>query len=91
MGTGGGEGGPQNDPHDTLIVLNIHNWGKKNFKKNLPINSDPHQPRSHLEVGSGSKILFYVFHPILNSPQNSEYFEHRHIGSNKKISPCLNA
>ena len=27
---------PQNDPHDTLIILNIHNWGKKNFKKICP-------------------------------------------------------
>ena len=26
--------------------------------------------------------------PFLNSPRNSEYFENRHIGSNKKISPC---
>ena len=24
---------PQNDPHDTLIILNIHNWGKKIFQK----------------------------------------------------------
>ena len=26
---------PQNDPHDphALIILNIHNWGKKNFQK----------------------------------------------------------
>ena len=38
---GGGGGGsvgtptyiPQNDPHDTLIILNIHNWCKKNSKK----------------------------------------------------------
>ena len=29
---------PQNDPHDALIILNIHNWGEKNFKKNLPIS-----------------------------------------------------
>ena len=36
----------------------------------------------------GVKILFCVFHPFLNSPQNSEYFEYRHIGSNKKNSPC---
>ena len=36
----------------------------------------------------GANILFCVFHPFLNSPPNSEYFEHRHIGSNKKISPC---
>ena len=30
-----------------------------------------------------------MFHPFLNSPQNSEYFEHRQIGSNKKMSPYL--
>ena len=22
---------PQNDPHDALIILNIHNWGNKKF------------------------------------------------------------
>ena len=30
-----------------------------------------------------------MFHPFLNSPQNSQYFEHRQIGSNKKTSRCL--
>ena len=78
---------PQNDPHDTLIILNIHNWGKIFFKKNLPISSSSHQPRSDPEVGLGSKS-FFVFFPFLNSPQNSEYFEYSHTGSNKKISPC---
>ena len=29
----------------------------------------------------GVKILFCAFQPFLNSPQNSEYFEYRHIGS----------
>ena len=24
---------PQNDPHDALIILNIHNWGKIFSKK----------------------------------------------------------
>ena len=24
---------PQKDPHDALIILNIHKWGKKNFQK----------------------------------------------------------
>ena len=37
---------PQNDPHDALITLNIHKWGKKIFRKNLPISSGSHQPRS---------------------------------------------
>ena len=32
--------------------------------------------------------LFCAFQPFLNSPQNSEYFEYRHIGWNKKNSPC---
>ena len=36
----------------------------------------------------GVKIPFCTFQPFLNSPQNSEYFEYRHIGSNEKISPC---
>ena len=24
---------PQNDPHDALIILNIHKWGKNFFQK----------------------------------------------------------
>ena len=24
---------PQNDPHDALIILNIHKWGKQNLQK----------------------------------------------------------
>ena len=44
---------PQNDPHDALIIWNIHNWGKKIFRKNFPISSGSHQPRSDLEVRSG--------------------------------------
>ena len=50
VGGGGGAVGtptyiPQNDAHDTLIILNIHNWGGKNSRKKLPINSGSHQPR----------------------------------------------
>ena len=45
---------PQNDPHDTLIILNMRKWGKK-------INSGSHQPRSDPEVGSGSKSFFVLF------------------------------
>ena len=26
------------------------------------------------------KLYFCAFHPFLNSPQDSEYFEYRHIG-----------
>ena len=37
----------------------------------------------------GVNILFCVFHPFLNSPQNSEYFEHRHIGPTKKFPPAV--
>ena len=55
---------PQNDPHDALIILNIHNWGTKVFQKNLPISSGSHQPRSDPEVRS---IFFCVFDPFLNS------------------------
>ena len=32
--------------------------------------------------------LFCAFHPFLNSPRNSYFFEYRHIGSSKKNSPC---
>ena len=33
---------PQNDPHDTLIILNIHNWGKKNCPlAQAPISQGP--------------------------------------------------
>ena len=52
---------PQKDPHDTLILLNIHNWGKRNFQKKFPINSGSHQPRSDPEIGSGSKSFFVLF------------------------------
>ena len=79
---------PQNDPHDTLIVLNIYNWGKKIFKKicpstQAPISQGPTQRSGRV------KILFCAFHPFFNSPQNSEYFEYRHIGSNKKFPPAV--
>ena len=73
---------PQNGPHDALIILNIHNWGKKIFRKNLPISSGSHQPRSDLEVRLGVK--FCVFHPFLNSPRHSEHFKYRHVGNEKQ-------
>ena len=74
---GGGGGGfvgtptyvPQNDPHDVLIILNMHSWGNC-FRQNLPISSGSRQPRSNVEVRSGL-IFFPVFHPLLESPQNS--------------------
>ena len=71
---------PQNDPHDTLIILNVHKWGtiffQKKFARKLRLPSAKVQPGG----GVGVKMLFCVFHPFLNSPQNSEYFECRHIG-----------
>ena len=70
---------PQNDPYDALIILNIHKWGKRFFQKKLPIRLGSHQPRSDPEVSWGQKICC-VFQTFLNSPQNSEYFEYRHIG-----------
>ena len=76
-GSAGGGGGsvgtptyiPQNDPHDALIILNIHDWDKKFFQKNLPINSGSLpsakvRPRGRV----GGKILFCVLHPFLNPP-----------------------
>ena len=78
---------PQNDPRDTLFILNTHNWGKffqKKFAHQLRLPSAKVRPGGRV----GVNILFCVFHPFLNSPQNSEYFEHRHIGSSKKPSPC---
>ena len=52
---------PQNDPHGALIILNIHKWGKKKFRKKLPISSGSHQPRSDPEVRSGVKKFSVVF------------------------------
>ena len=69
--------------------------GSLNKKKSRPITTTlanaqtgSHQPRSDPEAGSGSKSFFVLFSHCLNSPQNSEYFEYRHIGWNKKIFPC---
>ena len=52
---------PQNDPHDALIIWHIHNWGKKIFRKNLPISSGSHQPRSDPEVRLGVKFFCVFF------------------------------
>ena len=78
---------PQNDLHDALIILNIHNWGKffsKKFANQLRLPLAKVRPGGRV----GVKIFFCVFHPFLNSPQNSKYFQYRHIGSNKKSYPC---
>ena len=93
---GGGGGGrsvgtptyiPQNDPHHTLLILDMHKWGKifsKKIAHQLTLPSAKVRPGGRV----GVKILFCAFPPFLNSPQNSDYFEYRHIGSNTKISPC---
>ena len=52
---------PQNDPHEALIILNIHKWGKLFFQKKIA-----HQLRlPSAKVGSGSK-LFLCFSPMVN-------------------------
>ena len=76
-----------NDPHDTMIILNMHKWGKifsKKIAHQLRLPSAKVQPEGRV----GVKSFFCPFLPILNSPQNSEYFEYRHIGANKKNAPC---
>ena len=67
---------PQNDPHDALIILNIHKWGKKYFQKNLPIGSGKVRRGGQVRV----KKFFCIFQTFLNAAQNSEY---RHIGWKK--------
>ena len=80
---------PQNDPHDALIILNIHKWGKQNFPKKcarkLRLPSAKVRPGGRI----GVKMFSCVFHPFLNAPQNPEYFEYRHIGQNKKVPPAV--
>ena len=72
----------QNDPHDVLIILNTHKWGthkwgKKFLEKNcLLAQAGKVRPGGQVR---GQKP-FCVFQTFLNSPQNSEYFEYRHIG-----------
>ena len=83
-GGGGGSVGtptyiPQNDPYNALIIWNIHGWGIKKFFRKICPSAQLPLPRSDLAVRSGVKI-FCVFHPFLNPPQNSEYFEYRHEG-----------
>ena len=54
----------QNDPHDVLVILNIHKWGNKNllnkFAHQLRLPSAKVRPRGWVE---GHKF-FYVFHPF---------------------------
>ena len=73
VGGGGGTYIPQNVPHDTLIILNMHNWGKnfsKKFAHQLRLPSAQVRPGGRV----GVKILFCASQPFLNFPQNSEYF-----------------
>ena len=59
---------PQNDSHDALIILDIHNWGKKKFQKKIA-----HQLSHGPTRRSGRELNFVLcFHPSLNSTQNSE-------------------
>ena len=72
-GVPGGGGGqwvpqhtlPQNDPHDALIIWNIHNWGKKSFQKKfahlLRLPSAKVQPGGQVRGAN----LFLCFSPIL--------------------------
>ena len=53
---------PQNDPHDALIILIVHNR-EKLLRKNLPFSSDSHQPTRDVEVRLGSNFFVY-FSPI---------------------------
>ena len=79
---------PQNDPHDALIILNIQKWGKKNFQEKFAhwLRLPPAKVRPGGQVRD--QKFFCVFQTFLNSPQNSEYFEYRHIpGRVKKKSP----
>ena len=36
---------PQNDPHNMLIILNIHKWGEIFFKKNCKV-----RPRGWVKI-----------------------------------------
>ena len=62
---------PQNDSHDALIFLNIHNWGEKSFQKKFA-----HQLRlPSAKVRPGGQVrgqivvvfftYFFILHKIL--------------------------
>ena len=50
---------PQNDPHDALIILNIHKWGKKVFRKICPFAQAPISQGQTRRSGQGSKNFLY--------------------------------
>ena len=59
---------PQNDPHDALIILNIHKWGENFFQKKFA-----HWLRlPSAKVRPGGRVtcqkVFCVFQTFLNSP-----------------------
>ena len=67
-----------------------HKWAR--WLHNPCHLGDPLRFRAGGRIKSGPRWLhnlFCAFQPFLNSPQNSEYFEYRHIGSNKKNSPAV--
>ena len=44
---------PQNDPHDTLIILNMHKWVKVVFKKICPSTQAPISQGPTRRLGRG--------------------------------------
>ena len=53
---------PQHGPHDALIILNIHNWGKKNFRKKFcPLAEAPISQGPTRRSGRGSKFFLCFF------------------------------
>ena len=58
---GGSVGTPtykaQNDPHDALIILNIHKWGKKISEKICPLAQAPISQGQTRRSGQGSKFF----------------------------------
>ena len=54
---------PQNDPHCTLIILGMRQWGKKVFKKNCPSTEAPISQASTGRLGRGQNP-FWCFSGI---------------------------
>ena len=75
---------PQNDPHDALIILNMHKWGKKFSKKNCPSTQAPISQGPTRRPGPVQNP-FLCFSAIFEFSTNSDYFEYRHIGSKKNF------
>ena len=76
---------PQNDPHDTLIILNMHKWGKIFVNKICPSTEAPiSPPRGRVRVKS-----FFMVSSIFEFSTSFEYFQEEHRGSNRKTSPAV--